>query len=92
MKLESLNMNLQPLVFCFLSPDFCLLSTAIRNWINESKYSTSVEKSLQIHPFFAKQTQFFPIFQLKTMISQKNKPKTKPIQTQYKPNVQEAKK
>ena len=36
--------------------------------------------------FFEKQTQFFPVFQPKTTIPQKNKPNTNPIQTQYKAN------
>jgi hypothetical protein len=34
---------------------------------------------------FAKQSQFFPIFQPKMMISLKNKPNSKPKQTQTKP-------
>jgi hypothetical protein len=50
-----------------------------------SKYSISVEKPLQITPFYAKQTQFFPIFHPKTTIPQKNKPNSNPIQSQTKP-------
>jgi len=47
--------------------------------------STLVERTLQITPFFAKQTQFFPNFHLKMSIKMKNKAKTNPIQTQTNP-------
>ena len=51
---------------------------------NQSKRrSTTVENSLQIHPFYAKQTQFHAFFALKRRFHEK----TKPIQTQFKPNL-----
>ena len=61
---------------------------SIRNTHHET-LSTRVEKPLQITPFYAKQTQFFPVFNLKMKISPKNKPNSNPIkpnQTQYKSN------
>ena len=48
-------------------------------------HSTRVEKIRQITPFYAKQTQFFPVINLKMMISLKNKPNSNPIQSQTKP-------
>jgi len=47
-------------------------------------FSTLVEKSLQIHPKNAKQSQFFPFFHLKMKILQKNKANSNPIRTQNK--------
>ncbi len=44
--------------------------------------STTVEIALQIRPFYAKQTQFSPLFTQKRLFGEK----TKPIQTQLKPN------
>ena len=48
-------------------------------------HSTRVEKIRQITPFYAKQTQFFPVINLKMMISLKNKPNSNPIQSQTNP-------
>jgi hypothetical protein len=43
--------------------------------------STTVENSLQITPFYAKQSQFYPFFAPKRRFHEK----TNPIQTQFKP-------
>ena len=51
--------------------------------------STTVENSLQITPFYAKQTQFYAFFARNRRFHEKTKPKQtqlKPIQTQFKPN------
>ena len=45
---------------------------------NHLKRSTTVENSLQITPFYAKQTQFYAIFARKRRFHEK----TNPIQTQ----------
>ena len=45
--------------------------------------STIVENSLQITPFYAKQTQFYPFFAPKRRFHEK----TNPIQTQFKANL-----
>ncbi len=63
----------------------------------ELKRSTNVENSLQITPFYAKQTQFSPLFAQKRLFGEKTNPiqtqfnpiqsQFKPIQTQNKPNL-----
>jgi len=58
---------------CCLLSVFCL------------RLSTIVERSLQIHPFFCKTNPIFLYFSPKTTISLKNKPNSKPIQTQFWP-------
>ncbi|MBN1805396.1 MAG: NAD(P)H-hydrate epimerase [Sedimentisphaerales bacterium] len=73
-------------IFCFLSPDFCFLSTAIQNWINELKFSTPVENPRQIDLFFYKTNPILCGFRPKMTIPPKNKPNTNPIQSQNKPN------
>ena len=45
--------------------------------------STTVENSLQITPFYAKQTQFYTFFAPKRRFHEK----TNPIQSQFKPNL-----
>ena len=87
-------MNLQPLIFCLLTPVSCLLSTGIRNWINGSKSSTTVENIRQIAPFYAKRTQFYAFFTEKLRYHEK----TNPIRTQFEakrtqfwPNIRGAK-
>jgi hypothetical protein len=50
--------------------------------------STIVERTLQIRPFFCKTNPIFRIFILKMKISLKNKPNSKPIQTQFWPKNQ----
>ncbi len=72
-----------------------------KNGEKELKRSTTVENSLQINPFYAKQTQFqkwqknintyltMRYRNLDTLMGVKTKPKQtqlKPIQTQFKPN------
>ncbi len=56
---------------------------------NQSKRpSTTVENSLQINPFYAKQTQFYAFFARKRRFHEKTKPiqtQFNPIQTQFKP-------
>ena len=47
--------------------------------------STIVENSLQITPFYAKQTQFYSFFSPQTPISRKNKANSNPIQSQFNP-------
>ncbi|MBW7990742.1 MAG: hypothetical protein FVQ84_12110 [Planctomycetes bacterium] len=50
--------------------------------------STTVENSLQITPFYAKQTQFYAFFICKRLFHQKTNPiqtQFNPIQTQFKP-------
>ena len=47
------------------------------------KRSTTVENSLQIAPFYAKQSQFYAFFAPKRRFHEK----TNPIQTQYKANL-----
>jgi hypothetical protein len=74
---------------------------ATRCTLNAVVLSTNVENSLQINPFYAKQTQFWKwqknistiitmrYANLDTLMGQKTKPKQtqlKPIQTQYKAN------
>jgi hypothetical protein len=49
-------------------------------------HSTGVERTLQIHPFLCKTNPIFRYFSPKTTISPKNKPNSKPIQTQFWPN------
>ena len=51
--------------------------------------STTVENSLQITPFYAKQSQFYAFFARKCRFHQKTNPiqtQLKPIQTQFKAN------
>ena len=49
-------------------------------------YATFVERPLQITPFFAKRTQFFPDSASKKRISLKNEPKTNPNEPKTNPN------
>jgi hypothetical protein len=50
-------------------------------------YAINLRKnSYEIFKKNTKQTQFFPDFNLKMKILQKNKPNSNPIQSQYKPN------
>jgi len=49
--------------------------------------STTVENSLQINPFYAKQTQFYAFFARKRRFHEK----TNPIQSQFKPNLSQYK-
>jgi len=48
-----------------------------------AKRSTFVENSLQITPYFNKQSQFYAFFNQKSRFYEK----TNPIQTQFKPNL-----
>ena len=89
---ESLALNTQRLLQTTaskLSSVASVCSVAInylrkqRNLRLKTSHSTFVERTLQIHLFLKKQTQFLPAFSPKTTIS----PKPKPIQTQFKANL-----
>ncbi len=58
-----------------------LVLIRVNSWL-QTCFSTFVESPLQIHPFYAKQTQISPILRQKSRFRQKTNPK----QTQTKPN------
>ena len=93
MKFESLKMNIKTLVFCFLTPVFCLLSAGtcgLGYEIHSTKeYVRNYKQIMQNKPNFPhfstknkdyakKQTQFKPNFGPISRVAKPNKPKFLP--------------